>query len=128
MCHSDPLDPGGLRSTLDVSAYSVTAGDHGWEERAVSIFFQSGFVIVHKALENSACEAVLDACKNAEAQIVKPSRKGNRGLGRYSLGNASHSRAMLHCPAFTEHLLDCATLHGLLSLIFEDGAEPGLDV
>jgi len=112
------------KTTLDVAKYSVSSVDFNWEVRALKIFQEHGFVIVEDALTDEQCSEVLQDCQTLEKTMVT-NRKGNRGPGRYSFGNASATGSMLHRRAWAMQLLEggCGVLLPLLEQIF-DADEP----
>eukprot|EP00930_Biecheleria_cincta_P033953 TRINITY_DN23498_c0_g1_i1.p1 TRINITY_DN23498_c0_g1~~TRINITY_DN23498_c0_g1_i1.p1 ORF type:complete len:616 (-),score=87.82 TRINITY_DN23498_c0_g1_i1:344-2191(-) len=105
-----------------VSDFTINLESPGWAETASNIFKQSGFVIVTGVLEPWQCQEVLQECRET-ADLVCRSRRGSRGPGRYSFGNASSTGSVLHLPTFAQHLLDHAghLLRPLLDRIFVTG-------
>ena len=86
---------------------------------AVRIFKAAGFVVVLNVLSDEACADVLETCKAWEENMLRcdPDLLGNRDPGRYSMGAASQSRALLHEPAW-RNLLDNGAVLDLLECIF----------
>ena len=73
-----------LRSSLDITRYTVATGTPGRESDAYDIFQEEGFVLVRDVLGYDACDSVYDACEEAASLIVSRSGKGNRPPhGRY---------------------------------------------
>ena len=65
---------------------------------AADIFRDAGFVLVPGAVSEKHCHELLVACKQEEAAMMRrdPGRVGNRGRGRYSLGEAQRTGHLLH--------------------------------
>ena len=65
---------------------------------AAEIFIDAGFVLVPGALSKQKCHELLLACKAEEAEMRRrdPLGLGNRGRGRYSLGEAQLTGHILH--------------------------------
>lgn len=111
-------------STLHVDDFMVSCKNPHWEDEAIRIFQQSGFVVVLEVLNTSQCKEVLQTCEQLAEEIVALDPKGNRAPGRYSFGVASSTGSILHLPSISTHLLSRAgvTLDPLLSKIFsKDG-------
>ena len=99
--------------------HSVDVLKEGWLDLAVRIFKAAGFVVVLNVLSDEACADVLETCKAWEENMLRcdPDLLGNRDPGRYSMGAASQSRALLHEPAW-RNLLDNGAVLDLLECIF----------
>ena len=111
-------------STLHVADFMVSCKMPRWEDEAMRIFQESGFVVVLEVLNTSQCKEVLQTCQQLAEEIVALDPKGNRAPGRYSFGVASSTGSILHLPSISTHLLSRAgvTLDPLLSKIFsKDG-------
>ena len=69
--------------------FMVSCKMPGWEDEAIRICQESGFVVVLEVLNISQCKEVLQTCEQLAEEMVAPDPKGNRAPGRYSFGVAS---------------------------------------
>lgn len=107
-------------SSLKVKMYMEDALRDGWLERATHTFRKFGFCICSNMLDSESCKAILEACKETEAEMLHydPGGIGNRDPGRYSFGAAQKSKSMLHHDAW-RYMLDNGSCIQLLQSIFE---------
>ena len=77
----------------NVEDYAVSILNPSLVETALDIFAENGFVVITGVLKLHEYMNVLNECRQIKAKIVGPFRKGNRGRGRYSIGNASSGSA-----------------------------------
>jgi hypothetical protein len=112
----------------NVEDYAVSMLNPNLIETALDIFKKSGFVVVTGVLKLHEYMNVLNECRQIEKQIVGPFKKGNRGHGRYSIGNAS-SHAAIHLAGFAKHLVGSGMLKllPLLKRIFGPHDSPEAD-
>lgn len=102
----------------DLGRYMATAGESG-AEHAASIFHEHGFVVIPDALSAGLVDALLRGCEEEADTILAldPARLGNRGSGRYSLGEAQRTGHLLHREEWAS-LVDLETVAPALDRIF----------
>ena len=88
-------------------------------ERAVRVFHRDGFVVVRDILTPEQTEFLRSGANEVIADILTldPERSGNRGSHRYSFGESSLTRAMLHRPEW-QMLIDLPTLTPIITALF----------
>lgn len=88
-------------------------------DRAARIFHRDGFVVVRNILTAEQTEFLRAGVDEVVADILTldPDRAGNRGSHRYSFGESSTTRAMLHRPEW-QMLIDLPTLTPILAALF----------
>ncbi|MEM8497974.1 MAG: phytanoyl-CoA dioxygenase family protein [Pseudomonadota bacterium] len=88
-------------------------------ERATSLFFRDGFVVVEDVLSQDQIDQLAEGCDEVIQQVLLLDQdcSGNRGSHRYSFGGSSQTRSMLHHPAW-QMLLDVQIVSELLDRIF----------
>lgn len=108
-------------STLDLNTFGVMAASNNfeWAHTAAAVFKEYGFCVVRGVLSKDAAADVLDCCQRVEQELLKGdlSLRGNRDFGRYSMGTAAKTGALLHHAAW-RHLLDCTPVLDVLDNIF----------
>ncbi|CAE6918647.1 Peptidyl-prolyl cis-trans isomerase D [Symbiodinium microadriaticum] len=88
-------------------------------ELAADIFRDVGFVLIPGAVSDQHCSELLAACQSEEAEILHrdPAGVGNRGHGRYSLGEAQSTGHLLHRAEWAS-LVDLEKVTPVLQRIF----------
>ncbi|CAJ1377654.1 unnamed protein product [Effrenium voratum] len=86
---------------------------------AAWIFQAAGFVLVPGAVSEKCCRELKMACEEEEAKLLQqdPLRRGNRGKGRYSLGEAQRTGHLLHRDEWAA-LMDLEKVSPVLKHIF----------
>jgi len=93
-------------STLNILRYLQNPSSSPKAARAT--FRASGFFILHNALMEEACDAMLKRCRQIVGDVLEADAKchGNRGGGRYSMGAIAASGQQLHCTEWASLLSD----------------------
>ncbi|CAE7198088.1 Trim71 [Symbiodinium sp. CCMP2592] len=88
-------------------------------ELAAEIFRDAGFVLIPGAVSPEHCSELLAGCRAEEAEILHrdPAGVGNRGHGRYSLGEAQSTGHLLHRAEWAS-LVDLEKVTPVLQRIF----------
>ena len=63
---------------LHVDDFMVSCKMRGWEDEAMRICQESGFVVVLEVLNTAQCKDVLQTCEQLAEEMVAPDPKGNR--------------------------------------------------
>ncbi len=88
-------------------------------ERAATLFYRDGFVVIRDALDAKQLEFLRGGCDRVihEMMARDRARVGNRGSHRYSFGGASKTGHLMHHPEWAM-LLDLPTVTPVLTAIF----------
>lgn len=88
-------------------------------DRAVSIFYRDGFVVIGNVLDSEQLALIRRGCDRVihEIMALDGERVGNRGSHRYSFGGASLTGHQVHHPEWAM-LIDLPTVTPILTAIF----------
>lgn len=116
---SDLQRLGQLNGLPQIELYTVPPSPRS-APLAAQIFADAGFVLLPGAVAPELCRDLAAACREEERAMLQrdPGEDGNRGAGRYSLGEAQKTGHLLHRPEWAA-LIDLDEVTPVLQQIFE---------